>query len=240
MGTNGSGWFWSWKRPPASPAKLTELANLIHLMRGFVLISVADRWTWVAHDSGVFSVFSLKSFIQPAPQSARNYMLTWNNWVPKKVCLLAWRADKDRLPTRVGLARRSIQVPTILCVFCGEADETSEHLFVSCSFAQSVWQLITQWCKVSSIYAFGFRDLLVLHWYSRIPKKKMKAFHAIILKAIWCIWRMRNDMVFNRKPPSLANVIGSIKVLSLLWVKNMVKERSITSSQWRAFDVFNG
>ncbi|KAM0060445.1 hypothetical protein Hdeb2414_s0004g00124201 [Helianthus debilis subsp. tardiflorus] len=62
MGTNGSGWFWSWKRPLASPTELTELVNLIHLMRGFVLTSDADRWTWVAHDSGVFSVCSLKEF----------------------------------------------------------------------------------------------------------------------------------------------------------------------------------
>ncbi|KAJ0545522.1 putative reverse transcriptase zinc-binding domain-containing protein [Helianthus annuus] len=78
----------------------------------------------------------------------------------------------NSLPTRVGLAHRIIQVPSVLCSLCGDADETCEHLFVSCSFAQSVWQLITQWCKVSSIHDFGFIDLLELHQYSGGPKKE--------------------------------------------------------------------
>ncbi|KAJ0455442.1 hypothetical protein HanOQP8_Chr15g0571301 [Helianthus annuus] len=122
------------------------------------------------------------------------------------------------------LARRSIYCISDLCAFSGEVEESCEHTFVSCPFIQSLWQVIGQWCKVQAIYAFSFRDLLGLHDSINGSKKKRKAFHSIILTTIWCVWRTRNDVVFNRALVSLAKAIEETKAMSMLWVKRRAKE----------------
>ncbi|XP_022031670.1 uncharacterized protein LOC110932658 [Helianthus annuus] len=105
----------------------------------------------------------------------------WNNWVPKKVAIVAWRSEMERLPTKCALSIRNIPVQNQRCMLCSEYDETSEHLFVSCHFAQTIWQNIAGWCRMPPIIAFDVKDLLELHGFSTGSKKKKKAINAIVL-----------------------------------------------------------
>ncbi|XP_076952132.1 uncharacterized protein LOC143625763 [Bidens hawaiensis] len=129
----------------------------------------------------------------------------------------------ERIPVLFSLAKRGISVPSVVCPICEE-----EHLMISCDFAQMVWSVITSWCKVPSIYAFSVKDLLELHKYTFFPKRKAKAFYVVCLTTIWCIWRARNVLVFEGKSVSLNNVMGEIKTLSFLWVKNRGKHLDLT------------
>ncbi|XP_035844162.1 uncharacterized protein LOC118490565 [Helianthus annuus] len=61
-----------------------------------------------------------------------DYVVKWNNWIPKKVGMVAWRALKERLPTRVALQRRGVTVQNLDCILCSDFCETSDYLFVSC------------------------------------------------------------------------------------------------------------
>ncbi|KAM0067137.1 hypothetical protein Hdeb2414_s0002g00057361 [Helianthus debilis subsp. tardiflorus] len=45
---------------------------------------------------------------------------------------------------------------------CDQHDNV-DHLFVSCEKAQHVWNFVSQWCSISSIYAFRVKDLLGWH-----------------------------------------------------------------------------
>ena len=47
---------------------------------------------------------------------------------------MVWRADLNRLPTRVELVKRGIQVDNNLCPLCDADQETSTHLFTGCLF----------------------------------------------------------------------------------------------------------
>ncbi|KAJ0954972.1 hypothetical protein HanRHA438_Chr00c03g0844201 [Helianthus annuus] len=78
---------------------------------------------------------------------------------------------------------------------CGEVNESSEHLFVSCGLGQALWQAISSWCKVTPIYAFGLKDILELHTVMGSSPRFKKAVHAVCLSAIWCIWKARNECV---------------------------------------------
>ncbi|GJZ83688.1 RNA-directed DNA polymerase, eukaryota, reverse transcriptase zinc-binding domain protein [Tanacetum coccineum] len=68
--------------------------------------------------------------------------LRWNNLVPGKINILAWRIRNYRLPTRANIDKRGIDLPSILCPFCEEKIEDEDHLFALCPFSQNIWDLI--------------------------------------------------------------------------------------------------
>ncbi|XP_021995164.1 uncharacterized protein LOC110892298 [Helianthus annuus] len=104
----------------------------------------------------------------------------------------------ERLPTKCALAARNIPVQSQLCVFCGDYGEMSDHLFVSCQFAQVIWLNIAGWCLVPPVIAFGIRDILALHEIHPGSSKRKKALYAVILVTFWCIWKTRNEVVFGQ------------------------------------------
>ncbi|XP_076939869.1 uncharacterized protein LOC143608822 [Bidens hawaiensis] len=184
-----------------------------------------------------FSVASLKNKLIELTYFRPSYKFGWNNWVPNKVCILAWRSELERLPVLTELAKRNIGTNSVLCPVCGDLEETVEHCFVTCGLAQSVWQAISLWCKIPSIFAFSIRDLLAIYKYVKFPRKKTKMFHAICLVSFWCLWKVRNDIVFNGKMVSVVNLVGDIKALSYLWVKNRSGEMSISWDDGCGFKV---
>lgn len=214
-----------------------ELVQLYNTVQVPVLGAVSDKWKWSLDGSGLFSVRGLKQRLQVSRFAPAGFIFKRNSWVPQKVEILAWRAELDRLPTRVSLAGRNIFVASDTCQLCGDSAETTEHLFICCGFSQVVWQLVAQWCKIGPIYAFHIKDLLELHSHIGGSAKKKKAFYAICLTTMWCIWRHRNDAVFNLKQPSIQTVLGDIKTLSFLWVKARAKQHSLVWDVWCTFNL---
>lgn len=76
----------------------------------------------------------------PVPISDFNWKSDiWNIKSSPKTKLPLWKAVHDSLPVGDNLKLRNIN-PTAQCPFCGE-NETSAHLFFSCTFATQVWSL---------------------------------------------------------------------------------------------------
>ncbi|XP_076917919.1 protein FAR1-RELATED SEQUENCE 5-like [Bidens hawaiensis] len=145
------GWIcgsWDWYRDPSGPVEVAELRSLLQLCQRLVLVPGDDKVVWGLESSGVFSVRSLRSHLVKNSYSQPEYVFDWNNLIPKKVGFVAWRAVLGRLPTFDALAKRNIPVRSTLCPICGEAEETVEHVFVSCGMAQTMWTLVAQWCKM--------------------------------------------------------------------------------------------
>ncbi|XP_076889715.1 uncharacterized protein LOC143540582 [Bidens hawaiensis] len=195
-----------------------------------------DRLVWDFEDNEGFSVRSLIRDLDELKPHDENYVMEWNNWVPKKVGIHAWRVEMGCIPILLELLKRGIVVTKAVCPICEEELESTEHLVISCQFAQTLWSVISSRCKVSSIFAFSVKDLLDLHRFSYFPKRKAKAFNAVCLTTIWCIWRARNALVFEGKQININNVVGEIKALTFLWVKNRGKNRSLTWEEWRGFN----
>ncbi|GKF00446.1 RNA-directed DNA polymerase, eukaryota, partial [Tanacetum coccineum] len=61
----------------------------------------------------------------------------------------AWRVYLDRLPTRLNLNRRNIQVLDQSCPVCKDAAEEVSHLFFSCPLAVDVHRLICRWWNLT-------------------------------------------------------------------------------------------
>ena len=68
----------------------------------------------------------------------------WSSTIPPKIKSFIWRACNDSLPTRTKLFDRKIS-NSFSCALCNDEAETNSHLFLECSFAQSVWLQTQFW-----------------------------------------------------------------------------------------------
>ncbi|KAJ0599393.1 putative RNA-directed DNA polymerase [Helianthus annuus] len=197
---NGTNTFsFCWTRTPQSAAELNEMGGFMAAMNSAVISVGDDCWSWHLDAAGVFTTQSLKQLIQQGRGSGSSRPFCWNNWTPLKVNFLAWRLWKDRLPTRVSLARRHVAVESTLCSLGDEVDETSDHIFAACPFVHEVWDCLLQWCRIPRCIFFEAKDILDLHVHLRGSTRWKKVVYAVLQTTIWCIWRARNELIFNRR-----------------------------------------
>nr|XP_043638054.1 uncharacterized protein LOC122609060 [Erigeron canadensis] len=121
-----------------------------------------------------FSVKGVRSMIDKALLPYSLIATRWNKLIPRKVNILAWRILLDRLPTRCNLAKKDVDIPSVLCPLCSGSAETRDHLFGACEIASNIWHSISKWLQISSFSSFGptdiieFVDNMQLSW--EIPK----------------------------------------------------------------------
>ncbi|XP_022042128.1 uncharacterized protein LOC110944789 [Helianthus annuus] len=237
-GNTGPVLTWDWARLFIGGVELLELQSLLTILCAVTVESGCNKFIWNYDESGVFTVASLKKILGSFKRNRPNCLFVWNNWNPKKVGIVSWREEKERLPMRCPLARRRINVPDLVCMLCREYDETGEHLFVLCHFAQTIWQNIAICCKIPPIIAFDLKDILGMHDFCPGSRKKKKALNAIFLVTVWSIWKARNEVLFRSTQPSVSKVLEEVKALAFLWVKNRSKEASMTWENWSSFNIF--
>ncbi|GJT03811.1 reverse transcriptase domain, reverse transcriptase zinc-binding domain protein [Tanacetum coccineum] len=107
----------------------------------------------------------------------------WNKNLPIKINVFLWLLIRDRLRTRYNLDLRGIDVDSTRCPVCDEEIETSQHLFVECTIASSLWSMVATW--------WGFADFPkilgdLIQWGDRVTyDKPIKAcFDTVILRSI--------------------------------------------------------
>ncbi|GKE47357.1 RNA-directed DNA polymerase, eukaryota, partial [Tanacetum coccineum] len=54
----------------------------------------------------------------------------------------------NRLPSRVNLDKRNIEVSSLLCPSCLDDLETVNHTFFNCEMAKDLWSLLAKWWDV--------------------------------------------------------------------------------------------
>jgi len=57
-----------------------------------------------------------------------------------QVCV--WRAMLEKLPTRINLEKRGVVVISNLCPLCMKAEETAQHVLISCDIAQKCGTIV--------------------------------------------------------------------------------------------------
>jgi hypothetical protein len=79
-------------------------------------------------------------------------ILFGTNRSPLKVFIFAWRLLRDRLPTKANLVAQGIISLNAHYFVSGCGDvESTQHLFISCSFFGSMWPLVWSWIGFSSV-----------------------------------------------------------------------------------------
>ncbi|GKB34439.1 reverse transcriptase domain, reverse transcriptase zinc-binding domain protein [Tanacetum coccineum] len=72
--------------------------------------------------------------------------------------LISIDSIKGKLPVRVELDKRGIDLDTILCPCCSDIVESCDHSMILCNMAMSVWEKIFSWWKLGMVDAFNVRD----------------------------------------------------------------------------------
>ena len=67
----------------------------------------------------------------------------WKSWAPLKCKFFLWLAINNWCWTANRLAKRR-QPHQPACPFCDQAEETIQHILISCVFTQQVWTLVFQ------------------------------------------------------------------------------------------------
>nr|GEU28898.1 zinc finger, CCHC-type [Tanacetum cinerariifolium] len=84
---------------------------------------------------GVFTVSSARRFIDDGICVLDGLPTKWLNLIPIKINILAWRVALNKLPTRFNMSLRGMEVSTMKFLVYRVRNETSDHLFFSCSLA---------------------------------------------------------------------------------------------------------
>jgi hypothetical protein len=118
------------------------------------------------------------------------WKLIWKIPLPTRVRNFMWRLAHDIIPTRCTLRRRGVSLD-VVCPLCFDKEESSQHLFMLCSFSQKVW-----FPSPHGILPPTQMDLNVwiLNWLSSKEPLAVQLFCV----SLWKIWFFRNQVIFNQ------------------------------------------
>ncbi|XP_071694759.1 uncharacterized protein [Rutidosis leptorrhynchoides] len=233
-GNNSTAAVWNWARAPTgrTTAELDHLNSLIASF-GFDLSNM-DSWKWTLSSNGMFTVKKLSSLIDvqligfPSPRhhTPRNIL------VPKKIEIFAWRLLKKRLPVRLELDKRGIDLHSVRCPLCDDDVESVDHSFVFCKYSRDIWERIYKWWNLGNFSSFDIPDILNdnLNIASSCFGKKL--WQALKWVASYLIWKNRNNMVFKGKYWSTPVMVNEIQVNSFEWIASWSKCRNLDWLVW--------
>ncbi|CAJ2637160.1 unnamed protein product [Trifolium pratense] len=228
-------WKWEW-RDVLTQEEEIDLLKLKELLVDINLnLNCADRWRWIPGDAGLFSVKSCYNFLVQFvtvenlnPSMLEAVKKLWKNDVPSKVNVFGWRLLLEKLPTRDALASKGIitNPHETCCVFCFRHVEDCSHIFYHCKFSQLVWSAIFKWLGCSITigeeglnHFFKCGDLVKGH----------RVRHLIWLTTNWCLWRLRNNIIFRGEVADVSKLIDNITAISWIWFSGRAGRKSTFS-----------
>ncbi|XP_058753771.1 uncharacterized protein LOC131626956 [Vicia villosa] len=176
-----------------------------------------DNFHWKLTSNGVFSVASVSNLVSNAkditwPTNTIKLLdVMWKAKIPKKVKIFSWRFFIERLSLKYLLAYRGVTNLTSLdCPFCSNHPESSEHLFFQCQISKAVWDRIYSWLGNDLEFTLEeFKSFGCIQEKARKTNTRVK-LNSIWLALIWCIWTMRNAIIFYNASFSFETVISNI------------------------------
>ncbi|GJT17709.1 RNA-directed DNA polymerase, eukaryota, reverse transcriptase zinc-binding domain protein [Tanacetum coccineum] len=99
--------------PTRSQADQDELTELITLLSELHLTHALDTWEFIEEPFKNFTVKSMRNHINHMSNPSTSQPIRWNKFLPTKVNILVWRIMNKRVPTRVNLDKRGIDLDSV-------------------------------------------------------------------------------------------------------------------------------
>nr|GFB94886.1 RNA-directed DNA polymerase, eukaryota [Tanacetum cinerariifolium] len=114
-----------------------QLSRISDLLDTVVLSNMGDHRSWDLNGDGCFRVIDVHRMLDDMLLLKSDVPSRWVKQIPIKVNVLAWKISMDRLPTRVNLHRRGVQVSPIFVLFAVRPS----RIWITCCFV-ATWQKI--------------------------------------------------------------------------------------------------
>ncbi|GJY59580.1 RNA-directed DNA polymerase, eukaryota, reverse transcriptase zinc-binding domain protein [Tanacetum coccineum] len=215
---DGSGMQWEWRRPIRDGVEQIQLIRLVNLLQNYTPSIKHDRWNYLLDPSNDFSVSSMRSHIESVMLSSVHDPVRWNKCLPLKINIHVWRLLLDRLPTHHNLDVRGIDLDSTRCPMCDDNIETTQHLFVECKVAVEIWKMVSMWWDISD-FPKDLQSLITWSDSVNLTYLEKTCFDVVIQTTTWILWRYRNRICFDEKPPSKDSLGAKIKFIPHLDIK---------------------
>ena len=115
----------------------------------------SDDWEWKGDPTGKYSAHSAYNMLWEETTAGSQedcFEELWRIKIPSKIAVFAWRLLKDRLPTRLNLQRRQVQITDMSYPFCRSKEEDASHLFIHCNKIQPIWWESMSWLNIKGAF----------------------------------------------------------------------------------------
>ncbi|GJX84681.1 retrovirus-related pol polyprotein LINE-1 [Tanacetum coccineum] len=123
-----------------------------------LVIPYVFKWDVLHSDTCVCPLAMMASFLLD-DRTLTDSPMTWDTALPRKVNIFMWRYRLDRLPHRLNLSSRGIEILEISFPSCNGNVESKHHIFFECDITKDIWRLIRVCCD-NFIPLFASND----HW----------------------------------------------------------------------------
>ena len=170
-----------------------EWSHLCFRLMDINLVQQPDCFVWKLTETGIFTV---KSIYEDMMNGHTRFLHTylWKLKIPLKIKVFMWFLHRKVVLTKDNLAKKNWQGCT-KCSFCN-AEETVEHLFISCPFAKLIWRVV--FCTYNITPPVSVSNMFG-NWLNGVDKKTKARIRIGVSAICWSIWNCRNNLVFNRK-----------------------------------------
>jgi len=121
---------------------------------------------------------------------------------------------------------------TMLCALCQTKDESCQHIFIECPYAQSMWTLCFKWIGIS----FVQHNVLLMHFES-LCLSQVNNEQNLLWKGVWAtivsyIWEHRNSIVFKQGVVDVEEIFQMVQVKSWQWLKHKGQPFNYSLVDW--------
>lgn len=131
--------------------------------------------------------------------------------VPKFV-FISWLLMNRGLATCAYLQKIGVRV-NHQCCFCGEEEESLEHLFFECEYSGEVWEQLTGWSKIHRRRQGWSLERQYLFLQCKTNSGKQLMYRSVFVVVVYLLWKARNMKRMQGVQTSVEEVVRKGKVV---------------------------
>lgn len=199
-----------------------QVRNFNNACSGIERKSRNDTWRWKPSRS--FTIKEAIKFIRVETPNVDWSKIVWGKHFLPRYAFILWMACWKRMNTLDKLLDWGLSSSNV-CVLCGRAVESQDHLFFQCHYSRQVWNPLMKQIGVNSIRT-SWHDILENLNTSSSWKTNLQRNLAIFgfASTVYHIWKERNNRIHN----------GTIKDTKML-LKEIFDSIALGAYHWKGY-----
>ncbi|GJT69400.1 putative RNA-directed DNA polymerase, eukaryota, reverse transcriptase zinc-binding domain protein [Tanacetum coccineum] len=204
---------WAWRRVVRDGHEMNQLRDLLGLVNSFCPCDTPNSWAFTLNTHKYIIVASMCREIEKHILCDQPSITRWNKSMPTKINVHIWRLYLNHLLTRCNLDSRSIDLHSSRCPVRDGDIETAQHLFIDCLIVSGLWHMVIKWWHLEN-HPQDLHSLLSWSDTVNFMDTTKTCFDVVVHTTTWIIWRYRNHVCFNSKPPWKDTLEDDVKIFS--------------------------